>query len=166
MSHEGIYLSPEIQALEIAGKQAREYLSCKTGIFPRRRLRAICAKAAGSDSPPTMARSISRPETPITSDITLLSFRLASSNTFRIRFPIRTCSCFQRGTAPRQIPQLLNRLRRHEATLQQAVLQEIRDPLAILQVGFPAPQGLHLRRVGQQQLELPLLCSAIECKPD
>ena len=44
--------------------------------------------------PAHMARSISRPETPITSDITLLSFMLASSNTFRIRFPIRTCSCF------------------------------------------------------------------------
>jgi hypothetical protein len=50
---------------------------------------------------------------------------------------------------------LLNRLRRHEAALQQAVLQEIRNPLAILQIGLPAPQRLHLRWVGQQQLKLP-----------
>ena len=54
----------------------------------------------------------------------------------------------ERGPAARPIPQRLEGLRRHEAALPQAMLQEVRDPLAVFQVGFSSSQSPHLYRVG------------------
>ena len=34
-------------------------------------------------------------------------------------------------------------------------MREIGNPLVILQIGLPPRQSLHLRRIGEQQLELP-----------
>jgi hypothetical protein len=45
---------------------------------------------------------------------------------------------------------------RHEASVQQAVPQQIGDPLAIPDVGLPARDGLDVRRVGEQEREIPL----------
>jgi hypothetical protein len=63
-------------------KNEQSRASRSWAIFRRIRVRAFCARASGSRSPAMMARSMSRPETPWMSLITLDSFRCASSSSF------------------------------------------------------------------------------------
>jgi hypothetical protein len=54
---------------------------------------------------------------------------------------------------PGDIPQLANRGRRHKARLQQAAFEQLRQPLAILDIGLPPRHVLQLPHVDQQQLK-------------
>ena len=60
------------------------------------------------------------------------------------------------GPLPRQVAQLADRLRRHEAPGQEPVGQQLGDPLGVLDVGL-APRDLpHVAGVDQRQVEPPL----------
>ena len=60
--------------------------ACSSSLILRRiRRRASCARIFGSRSPAMIAWSMSRPETPWMSEITLDSFRCASSSSFSVR---------------------------------------------------------------------------------
>src|SRR3989441_1785412 len=52
-----------------------------------------------------------------------------------------------------QLTQLAKRRRRHEAPPQQAVLKQLREPLAVLDVGLATGHGLDMLRVDEQDLE-------------
>jgi hypothetical protein len=56
-----------------------------------------------------------------------------------------------------EIPQLPDRGRRHEAAPQQPMLQQLRQPGRVADIGLAAGEDLDLPGVDQQQLEAPLL---------
>ena len=57
---------------------------------------------------------------------------------------------------PRQVAQILDGRRRHEAPLQQPVLQQVGDPLAVLGVGLAPRHRFDVLRIHQHLLKLPL----------
>jgi hypothetical protein len=57
---------------------------------------------------------------------------------------------------PGQIPQRADRLGRHETRLQQPRLQQLAEPLGVLDVRFPAGDRLHRPRIDEHQLEVVL----------
>ena len=59
----------------------------------------------------------------------------------------------QLGPLPRQVAQLADRRGRHEAGREQAVLQQLGDPLGVLDVGLAARDLLDVVGVDQDQLE-------------
>ena len=73
--------------------------------------------------------SMARPETPRTSVATLASLMLASSSTFWMRLATAARSADQLGPLPGQVAQLADRRRRDEAGREQAVLEQLGDPL-------------------------------------
>ncbi len=60
------------------------------------------------------------------------------------------------GAMPRQVAQFTLRPTRHKAAAQQAVLQQLRNPLGVLDVGLPARNLLQFPRVHQQQFKRPI----------
>jgi hypothetical protein len=55
-----------------------------------------------------------------------------------------------------QLPQRPDRLRRHEACSEQPGLEQLAQPLGVLDVGLPPRDVLHTPRVHEQQLEVIL----------
>ena len=131
--------------------------ACRSaGIFARSRPLASSASASGSSWPSIIARSMARPESPSTSVATLPSLMLASSSTFWMRLatdPRSATTCARCRVRSRS-----SRIgcRRHEAGLEQAVLEQLGDPLAVLHVGLAARHLLDVLGVDQHQLEPPL----------
>ncbi len=62
----------------------------------------------------------------------------------------------QLATLPRQLTQLPLWLRRHQAATQQAALQQLRDPLAVLDIGLASRHVLDVLGVDQEDLEAVL----------
>ena len=60
------------------------------------------------------------------------------------------------GAMAGQVPQLALRSGRHKAAAQQAVLQQLRNPLRVLDVALAAGNLFQFPRVHQQQLETPV----------
>ena len=81
---------------------------------------------------------MARPDTPSTSLATLASLMLASSSTFWTRLMHRGTVADQARPLPGQVAQLADRRRRDEAGPQQAVLEQLGDPLGVLDVGLAA----------------------------
>jgi hypothetical protein len=62
----------------------------------------------------------------------------------------------QRPPPAGQLPQLPHRLGWHQASAQQAELQQLAQPLRVTDIRFPAGDVLDVRRVAQHQLEVAL----------
>jgi hypothetical protein len=67
----------------------------------------------------------------------------------------------QLGPLPGQVAELAHRRRRHEARREQAVLEQLGDPLGVLDVGLPPRHLLDVPGVDQHQVE-----STLEQVPD
>jgi hypothetical protein len=61
----------------------------------------------------------------------------------------------QTATVARQIPQFPLGTGRYKTSLQQTVLEQVSNPLGILEIRFPAWNRLDRLRIAQQQLHLP-----------
>jgi len=59
---------------------------------------------------------------------------------------------------PRQIPQLADLNRRHEAGTNQPMRQQIRDPFSVARIGLLVGNALDLIRIGQNQRKVFLQC--------
>ena len=125
-------------------------------ILPRIRVRAICASTLGLRSPAMIASSMSRPDTPWMSVITLDSLRWASSSSF-------SHPCLLSGAGLGQVPpvpgmgaQPPDLLRRHEAGRQRPALGDLRQPHRVQLVGLGRPgQRLDLRGMIQLRSRSP-----------
>jgi hypothetical protein len=62
-----------------------------------------------------------------------------------VRDPILLLSQFR--TIPCEVTQILDLRRWHETALQQSVLQQVGNPLAVLRVGLSAGHRLHVLRI-------------------
>ena len=138
--HPVVRLDPPVRAWRSAGSLARS------------RPRASSASASGSASPPSSAASIARPLTPRTSVATAASLRLAPSSVFCSRLTSLGALLHQRLAVAGQLAQLADRRRGDEAGPQQAVAQQVGQPLAVLDVRLAPRHGLDVLRVDQQQL--------------
>src|SRR5215218_5513424 len=125
------------------------------GSFARSSPLARSASACGSDSPSQRARSIAFPEAPSGRLATEASLMLASSSTFCSRLASRPRPG-QRLAIAGRVAQLADRLRRHEARPQQAVLEQLAEPLGVLHVGLAPGHVLDVLGVDEQQLEIVL----------
>src|SRR5262249_38557176 len=114
------------------------------------------ANFAGSVSPAISASSRSRPEAPSTSVATLASLILASSSTLLDAVDRCRPLLDQLRPLPRQVTQLPDRLGRHGAGVEQPVLQQLGDPLTVLDVGLAAGHLLDVLGVDQDDTDAPL----------
>src|SRR6266508_1602178 len=101
---------------------------------------ASSARTAGSWVPVISASSIARPDTPRTRLATEESLMPASSSTLCRALHLTAAFLDERLAIASQVAQLADRRRRHEARSHQTVLDELGDPLGVLDVG-PAPLG-------------------------
>jgi len=107
-----------------------------SGIFLRRRPWARSASTTGSVVPATSASSISRPDLPSTPEATQPSLIPVSSRILCSRAASRERSliCVLRYRV--RFAQRPDRLGRHEARLRQPGLQQLAEPLGVLDVGL------------------------------
>ena len=99
---------------------------------------------------------MARPETPSTSVATLGQLDVGVLQHLLDPVGHRGPLADQLGPLPRQVAQLADRRRRDEAGREQAVLEQLGDPLGVLDVGLAAGDLLDVLGVDQDHLEAAL----------
>src|SRR5262249_3429182 len=125
-----------------------------SGSFDRNRPLANSAISSGVAWPRLSASSISRPETPKTSDATLESLILALSKSLEMRLRPSAPGIDQFDPVARQRAQFSQFRRRDITWLQQSVAQQVCDPFGIFDIGLATGDSLDVARVGDDQLEV------------
>ena len=140
---------PAVERLDEGVSRAAETPAAEFGKMARIRL---TGDHRLEDAPPTGAQDVRDHRGQL--DVRLLQHRLEA-----LRMPHDLAA--QLLARPRQIAQVLDRLRRDEARPDQAVRQQVRDPGRIIHVALATRHPLDVRRVRQHQLE-----AAVENVPD
>ena len=108
---------------------------------------------SGSLSPAASASRMARPLSPMMSESTEPSLRLAACSGLVDALDVTGLLADQLLAGAGQVAQRLHRRRRHEAGADQAVGQQVGQPHGVVHVGLAAGHVLDLRRVGQHQIE-------------
>ena len=111
--------------------------------------RPRAAKRSGSVSPAAKARSMARPDTPRMSLTTLRQLDIGALQELMNPIRRRHAIAKQALAVPCQIAQCANPGRRNETRANQAMRQEIGQPLAVAHIGLPPRHGLDVMRVGE-----------------
>src|SRR5215467_11079402 len=126
----------------------------RSGSFDRSRFLASSAISSALATPRLSASSMSRPETPKGSEMTLESLILALSSSLMIRLRPSAPGVDQLDPITQERAQLPQFRRRDVTRLQQAVAQQVCDPLGIFDIGLATRHSLDVTRIGDDQLEV------------
>src|SRR5215471_3246040 len=126
----------------------------RSGSFERIRFWANSAISSGVAAPTLSALSMSRPETPKGSEMTPESLMLALSSSLMMRLRPSAPGIDQLDPITQEQTQLPQLRRRDVTRLQQAVAQQVCDPLGIFDIGLASRHGLDVTRIGDDQLEV------------
>jgi hypothetical protein len=129
----------------VRSEAARECLAERPELF-RSAPRARSARMWGSVVPWTNAPSMARPETPSTWLATEANLMPASAEHLLQTIGLARALLNQRLPIACQVPQLSNRHWRHEASPHEPMLQQLRDPDAVLHVCLPSRHLRDMRR--------------------
>src|SRR3954470_7903149 len=135
--------------------------SWRAGSFLRSRPRARSASTPGSVVPDTSASSIARPDLPIMSVATQSSFDPGVLHDLVQPVHLALTVADLALAIARQVAQRADRLGRHQAGPQQPGLEQLAQPLRVLDVGLAAGDLLDMARVDQQAVKVVL-----EHRPD
>src|SRR5215468_4942491 len=117
----------------------------RSGSFDRSRFLASSAISSALAIPRLSASSMSRPETPKGSEMTPESLILALSSAPGVD---------QLDPITQERAQLPQFRRRDVTRLQQAVAQQVCDPLGIFDIGLATRHSLDVTRIGDDQIEV------------